>query len=850
MTVESKDEFFKCLRASQLFPEEQLSQIIETHGHDDPGQCAKKMVAAKLLTPWQAKFIYSGRHKLRLGNYVLLERIRHDQLGDRFRARHESLDRRVEIQVLPQLIDDDKKLQADFIRHIGSITTLDHPNISHLHDVDRHGGRFILIDEWLPGVALKEANLDSRSLIVCIRDVLEALAFAHSQGLVHGDVTNENIIALENGRFKIRGLALSFLRDQITKRDSPTAREDLIAFAEMAIESFQELPQQDQIDFRWLRISLNELRSEPTSVYPRVIAATSKTIESWDQIESSEEIVLALADSEDDMSDLVTESDVLPESGSSFKSAPSQSAKSSGSPSEVIDEEDVSFPPSSVSSKGVPEEGSSTKSTALTLYAGGGFAVVALLTLLLLWVGGAFSPKPPNDDTTAASQSQDKIAKQNEEKALKALKGEAPKIDSNEIKAALAKARGEENSKDDGQKQPTQDKPIKKVVNENMKKNEESERTENQPPPAKNGAKPTTPVDPKDKTNQKPNKQNASATTEGSDIFAGWAEQIDLPATDSAEPFLVGKVGQTSEPISISLISSPKAFRRGKGAFELKSTTPNTWNVFLLGKAGAKDKTPVGQFTLRENQLEFVWDGELGKRSRANSLRNCILQLSAGDKQKEIGLRTPTELPAIALTAKKYQQRIRTSIDWLPVNESIRIEMAKPKDPWPRNIYVDAERQLPEPFVFDANLTPLAMKFDRLRADQTLSVAIQPTIKSNLEFNVSVFARGKNTEPISLDSFGASEDLIKTLNSAKRDLLIRKNQAELAAEQAPFGERTRTRDFANSVKKEYKAVTDNLEIAREISDKLKSLHDAGLEFTVYYELDGRRVIIATTPAIQ
>ena len=126
---------------------------------------------------------------------------------------------------------------------------------------------------------------------------------------------------------------------------------------------------------------------------------------------------------------------------------------------------------------------------------------------------------------------------------------------------------------------------------------------------------------------------------------------------------------------------------------------------------------------------------------------------------------------------------------------------------------------------------------------------MKPVLKSKLQFFLSVYARGKDTDAVELQSHADAVGLCTELQSAKEAAFERKQQADLMKANAPNGQKRNANAFAKSVTAEYELVKENLDIVTEIRDFLAgNLHGGEFAVTVYYELDGTRVIIAKTAA--
>jgi tetratricopeptide (TPR) repeat protein len=97
--------------------------------------------------------------------------------------------------------------EADILRE------MDHPCIVQLFDFQLYRGRYFIVMEHLAGPSLRELLAERRSLPLdeayrLITEVCSGLRFAHSKGIVHGDVKPDNIF-IEDGRVKLIDFGLA-----------------------------------------------------------------------------------------------------------------------------------------------------------------------------------------------------------------------------------------------------------------------------------------------------------------------------------------------------------------------------------------------------------------------------------------------------------------------------------------------------------------------------------------------------------------------------------------------------------------------------------------------------------------
>ena len=83
----------------------------------------------------------------RLGHYDVTALIGEGGMGEVYRARDTKLDRDVALKVLPQAFTEDPDRLARFQREAKVLASLNHPNISTVHDIGEVDGRPFIVME-------------------------------------------------------------------------------------------------------------------------------------------------------------------------------------------------------------------------------------------------------------------------------------------------------------------------------------------------------------------------------------------------------------------------------------------------------------------------------------------------------------------------------------------------------------------------------------------------------------------------------------------------------------------------------------------------------------------------------
>jgi len=240
MATISKSDFIAGLKKSRLVESERLSEFLKLAENDSPQEMAKRLIREELATKWQAKYLLSGRTRLDIGSYRLLERIQRSEFGDRFLAVHKSLARKVDLQVLPGSLTKDKSSCEKFIQKASLAAKLDHPNLAHVYDIDQEGGRYFMVTEHIEGDSLSDVDktsLTESQIAGIVNQAVEGIRYAHQHDVVHGCIGQSDLLWIGNESIKIQHIPLSPLRQQNSdSKENPTPVDDFVAIAKIGNE--------------------------------------------------------------------------------------------------------------------------------------------------------------------------------------------------------------------------------------------------------------------------------------------------------------------------------------------------------------------------------------------------------------------------------------------------------------------------------------------------------------------------------------------------------------------------------------------------------------------------------------
>jgi tRNA A-37 threonylcarbamoyl transferase component Bud32 len=144
-----------------------------------------------------------------LGRYRVLEPLGRGGMARVYRAYHPQLNRYVAIKVLRSDLMDDEDFLVRFRREAQAVAALRHPNIVQVFDFDVQDELYFMVMELLEGDTLKTRLNDYRvrdekmpagEVVRVLLDVLDGLAYAHSEGMIHRDIKSANVLLTKKGQ--------------------------------------------------------------------------------------------------------------------------------------------------------------------------------------------------------------------------------------------------------------------------------------------------------------------------------------------------------------------------------------------------------------------------------------------------------------------------------------------------------------------------------------------------------------------------------------------------------------------------------------------------------------------------
>jgi serine/threonine-protein kinase len=166
-----------------------------------------------------------------LRNYRITEKLGVGGQGTVYKATDTKLGRPVVIKVIPPELSSKEANLKRFEREAKLASSLDHPNICTIFDLDEVDGVHFIAMQHVEGKNVRQLvagrPLELKTALLIGLQVADALAAAHSRGIIHRDIKSGNVMVTPSGQVKVLDFGLAKLLDDREATTSGIHRTEL-----------------------------------------------------------------------------------------------------------------------------------------------------------------------------------------------------------------------------------------------------------------------------------------------------------------------------------------------------------------------------------------------------------------------------------------------------------------------------------------------------------------------------------------------------------------------------------------------------------------------------------------------
>ncbi|MEK7469839.1 MAG: protein kinase [Planctomycetota bacterium] len=150
----------------------------------------------------------------RIADFQVITRLGQDATGVIFKATQISKNRPVALKIMNPSVMNDPNFQKKFIDEAKKVAGLEHLNIKRVYSLGKADNRFYIAMEFVEAESVynvleKQGKFHFETAVGIAVSISEALQYAQTQGLIHGDVRPSNVLLLRDGTVKVANLGLA-----------------------------------------------------------------------------------------------------------------------------------------------------------------------------------------------------------------------------------------------------------------------------------------------------------------------------------------------------------------------------------------------------------------------------------------------------------------------------------------------------------------------------------------------------------------------------------------------------------------------------------------------------------------
>jgi serine/threonine protein kinase len=188
------------------------------------GQKKADEPTAKTTTTWGTEGFRSDTRRAEygeikkgdtFGGFRIVEMVGAGAMAVVYRATQLSLDRIVALKILPKEFAQKESFVKQFDSETDLLASLNHPNIVTIIDRGRQGDTYYFAMEFIEGPTLGDllagGRMEEEFFLQVMEQCCEALAYAHSKGIIHRDIKPANIMLNDQGMVKVADFGVAGL---------------------------------------------------------------------------------------------------------------------------------------------------------------------------------------------------------------------------------------------------------------------------------------------------------------------------------------------------------------------------------------------------------------------------------------------------------------------------------------------------------------------------------------------------------------------------------------------------------------------------------------------------------------
>ncbi len=166
-----------------------------------------------------------------LSKYRIISKLGAGGMGEVYKAEDPALLRTVAIKVMSKQGERTSDAATRFLREARAASAFNHPNIVTIYEIGETGEHTYIVMEYVDGRSLRDliktSEVKPESVIHITLQICDALAEAHSRGIIHRDIKPENILLTDRGRVKLVDFGLAKTVSTGVRGGGITAAESL-----------------------------------------------------------------------------------------------------------------------------------------------------------------------------------------------------------------------------------------------------------------------------------------------------------------------------------------------------------------------------------------------------------------------------------------------------------------------------------------------------------------------------------------------------------------------------------------------------------------------------------------------